>query len=87
MSACETADCHEPAAELMVIYDVPRELCRHHAAVAEVWLWVTAADLDPRPHESRPCALCHTGERAPGRAVCEPCRDRAYAVHAAGANR
>ena len=85
--SCQTSGCTEPATDRVTLAGADRDLCGTHTLAAVAWAILDAPDLDPRPHESRPCVICREGDRAPGRAVCEPCRDRAYAVHAAGANR
>ena len=55
-------------------------------ADAEVWMILTAPDLDARPHHLRECAVCGAERRAPGRAVCPSCIPAAYVVSASGSH-
>ena len=81
---CETPECRAESVASVVILDVPRALCGQCAADAEVWMILTAPDLDARPHHLRECAVCGAERRAPGRAVCPSCIPAAYVVSASG---
>ena len=84
--SCQTSGCTDPATDRVTLAGADRDLCGTHTLAAVAWQTLDGPDA-VAPPTGRPCAICHDGPRAPGRACCQSCIARAYAVHASGGAR